>query len=314
MEKEKSPLELRVVQDVNEKFRPGIEDFLAYFTRGVDESNPDSVLRVMQHIITGSRAAILEFERRAGDVYYRGITQKFRSDVKRLWDAGFLLGYAKDVFAAYAKLESLEKEIIAFFERTHYFVGVSQRYAIPVFPQGYWEEQVECLRSALEQHGLTPVDGGYHIDLEVSPEFLSQYDGRQVKNRKLPPARPYALCGVHGGKDTPQYTVPASLEYFETHNRIPFTFMEALSLYVAHPRFLREQECVVLLGEQYPSGKYAVISCSQKDRCLRVGLVSIRVADEIFAPMQLGPNQYHGGNTCPHYGKPSASALVTSRS
>jgi hypothetical protein len=212
---------------------------------------------------------------------------------------------------AFAKPESLEKAIIAYFERSHYHVGRSQRFAIPIFSEGHTDPQIECLREVLQRYGVRAQDSQEHFALDMSNEFSSQYDERKVCHREQPPSRPYALCGVHGGKDTPGHSAKDSLEYFVEHHRLPLTFKEALSLYTAHPRFLREQGRVLLLGEQYPSGKYAFISSG--GRCFSIGLTSLEAADEVYAPVALSPHSFHGGNSLPRYGKPSAAALVVDK-
>jgi hypothetical protein len=301
----------RVVSDVTREHGSDIEEFLGRLTAKIDTKDSDSLLRGYQNLVTGSRAAMLEFERRMGDRYHRAIVRKFRSDIERLWNSGFLVGYAKNQIEALAQPEPLEKAIIAYFQTSHYHVGRSQRFAIPVFPEGYRDTQIACLRDVLQRYGVSIVDSQLHFDLDISSEFLSQYEEREVCNRKSPPSRPYALCGVHGGKDTPNHSVEDSLEYFEAHHRLPFTFKEALSLYTAHPRFLREQERVILLGEEYPSGKYAYISSGA--RCLQIGLVSLESADAVYAHATLSPHSYHGGIPLPYYGKPSAAALVVDK-
>lgn len=300
----------RVVKDVTTKYGVVIEEFLARFTSEVNEQDPDSLLRAMQNLTTGSRAAMLELERQMGDRYHRAITRKFRSDISRLWDSGFLEGYAVNQLGALAQVEPLEKAIIAYFQKSHYHVGRSQRFAIPVFPEGYTHAQVVCLREVLQRYGVSAVDTQQYFGLDISSEFLTQYDERVVYHRKQPPSRTYALCGVHGGKDTPEYSTKDSLEYFEEHHRLPLTFKEALSLFTAHPRFLREQECVLLLGERYPSGKYAFLASPQKEKCLIIGLTSLDAADEPYLPSAIPPHSFHGGNSLPKYGKPSAAALV----
>jgi hypothetical protein len=212
---------------------------------------------------------------------------------------------------AFAKPESLEKAIIAYFEKSHYHVGRSQRFAIPVFSEGHTDTQIGCLREVLQRYGVRVQDSQEHFNLNISNEFSSQYDERKICHRQQPPSRPYALCGVHGGKDTPGHSAKDSLDYFVEHHRLPLTFKEALSLYTAHPRFLREQERVLLLGEQYPSGKYAFISSGV--RCLSIGLTSLEAADEVYTPVAMPPYSFHGGNTPPKYGKPSAAALVVDK-
>jgi hypothetical protein len=303
----------RVVSDVTNKHGEDIKEFLDRLTVGVDNKDPDSILRAMQNLTTGSRAALLEFERCMGERYYRAIVRKFRSDIERLWNVSFLQGYAKNQLEALAKLEPLEKAIIAYFQTSHYHVGRSQRFAIPVFPEGYMDTQISCLKEVLQRYGVSVVDTQQHFDLDISSEFLSQYDEREISHRRSPPSRPYALCGVHGGKDTPQHSAKASLEYFEAHHRLPFTLKEALSLYAAHPRFLREQERVILLGEQYPSGKYAFIASPQKGRYLQIGLVSIEAADEVYLSANISPHSFHGVNSFLYYGKPSSAALMVDK-
>ncbi len=303
----------RVVSEVTATHKSIIDEFLVWLTGEVDSKDPDSLLRASQNLVTVSRAAMLEFEQRMGDRYYRAIIRKFRSDSERLWNAGFLQGYAKNQLEALAKLEPLEKAITAYFRKSHYRVGRSQRFAIPVFPEGYMDTQVECLRQALGRFGVSVVDADQYFALDISHEFLKQYDERSVWSRKQPPSRPYALCGVHGGKDTPDHSAKDSLEYFEEHHRLPLTFKEALALYTAHPRFLREQDRVILLGEQYPNGKYAFIASPQKEKNLHIGLVSLSSADEIYMPVALSPHSFHGGNDLPYYGKPSAAALVVDK-
>jgi hypothetical protein len=301
----------RVVSDVTKEHGGDIEEFLARLTAKIDIKDTDSLLRAYQNLVTGSRAAMLEFERRMGDRYHRAIVRKFRSDIERLWNSGFLVGYARNQMEALAQPLPLEKAIIAYFQTSHYHVGRSQRFAIPVFPEGYKDTLVSCLRDVLQRYGVSVVDTQKHLDLDISSEFLSQYDKREVCHRKSPPSRPYALCGVHGGKDTLQHSAKESLDYFEAHHRLPFTFKEALSLYTAHPRFLREQERVILLGERYPSGKYAFISSG--GRCLSIGLTSLEAADEVYLPVAIPPHSFHGGNSLLRYGKPSAAALVVDK-
>lgn len=300
----------RVVTDVTTTHGQVITNFLDSLMEGVDDNDPASLLRAYQNLVTGSRAAMLEFERRTGEQYHRAIVQKFRSDTERLWNAGFLQGYTRNLDEALTKQERLEKSIIGYFEKSHYHVGRSQSYAVPVCPEGYIDEQIECLREVLERSGMSAVEVSEDFICNVSDEFLVQYPEREVCNRKRPPAHFYALCGVHGGKDTPDHSAKDSLEYFELHNRLALTFKEALSLYTAHPRFLREQERVVLLGEQYPSGKYAFIASPQKGRLLSIGLTSLDAADEIYLPATHSPHCFHGGNPLPRYGKPSAAAQV----
>lgn len=300
----------RVVSEVATRYATIIEEFLERFTTEVDSRDTDSLLRASQNLVTVSRAVMLEFERRMGDQYYHAIMRKFRSDTERLWNTGFLEGYAKNQLEALAKLEPLEKAIAAYFQKSHYRVGRSQRFAIPVFPEGYMDTQIKCLRHALGRYGVSAVDGDQNFELEMSREFSRQYDERVVCHREHPPSRPYALCGVHGGKDTPDHSAKDSLEYFEEHHRLPFTFKEALALYTAHPRFLREQERVILLGEEYPNGKYAYIASPQKGKCLHIGLTSLESADRVYASVPLLPYSFHAGNALPYYGKPSAAALV----
>lgn len=303
----------RVVSDVTTTHGQVIKEFLDRLTAEVDDNDPASLLRAMQNLTTGSRAALLEFERRSGELYHRAIVRKFRSDIERLWSAGFLEGYAKNLIDAFAKQERLEKAIIGYFEKSHYHVGRSQSFAVPVFPEGYTDAQISCLREVLQHYGVSAVDTHAHFECDISNEFLSQYDEREVCNRKPPPTRSYALCGVHGGKDTPDHSAKDSLEYFETHHRLALTFKEALSLYTAHPRFLREQERVILLGEQYPSGKYVFIASPQKGRYLSIGLTSLDAADEVYLPVAIPLHSFHAGNPLLRYGKPSAAALVVDK-
>lgn len=299
----------RVVSDVTKKYGKAIKDILDSVTAEVDNKDFDSILRSSQDLVTVSRAAMLEFERRMGDQYHRAIIQKFRSDISRLLDVGFLDGYARNKMEAFVKQEQLEKAIVAYFEKSHYHVGRSQRFAIPVFSEGHTDTLITCLRKVLQRHGVSVVeDTQQYYDLDMSSEFSSQYDKREVCHREPPPSRPYALCGVHGGKDTSQYSTEESLWYLEAQHRLPFTFKEALSLYTAHPRFLKEQERVILLGERYPSGKYAFISSG--GRRLSIGLTSLEAADEVYLPVAIPPHSFHAGNPLPRYGKPSAAALV----
>lgn len=304
----------RVVSDVTDTYGKYIEEFRKHMTDSVDPKDLDSVLRAHQNLTTGFRAAMLGFQDQMGemdDLYHRAILRKFTSDLDRLFAAKFLRAYAEDVFEVRAKLQPLQKKIIDYFRESNYFVGLSQRFAIPVFPGGYLEKQIDYLSHVLKDHGVNEINAETTFRCLVSDEFKSQYKKRQIVHRDAPPEDPYALCGVHGGKDTPQHSAEASLSYFEVHHRLPFTFMEALSLYTAHPRFLKEQERVLLLGEQYPSGKYAYISSGVK--CLEIGLVSLESADAAYAHATLSPHTFHAGTPLLHYGKPSAAALVVDK-
>ena len=111
-------------------------------------------------------------------------------------------------------------------------------------------------------------------------------------------------------KDTGEYTVAETLSHLHLCHRVPLTLMEAIQFYVAHPRFLLEQERVLLLGEEYSTLggiKYAFLASPQSDSILRAGLVSKEEADKVFVTTVV---QSSLPMNFPRYGKPSSAAII----
>lgn len=320
---EKLPV-FRVVSNVLESHGSAIQEFLDKFIKEIDPNDHGAVLRAFQNLMTSQHALVHEFRHRLGEGYQEGIIDQFQNDVKRLFIADFLKGYAKDLPHARTKLSRVECAVTEYFKEVNFHVGRSQRFAIPVFPVANWDMQLECLRSSLETHAgkISAIDEPNTVTLSLEDDFADMYAHRITKDPIRPKEEAYALCGVHGGRDTLEYAVKDILRYLTLNHRIPLTFMEALALYTAHPRFLQEQERVVLLAEKYissngTSGKcslerYAFLSSPQGAHYLRVGLVSIDAVDKVFGAPSLGPHAFHAQEDYPNYGKPSASAIIAS--
>lgn len=287
-----------------------IDGYLSSMLEGVDMTDPSHVLRASQDIATSFHALMFKFREQAGENFDIGIAQQFRSDIERLWKAGSLLGFARELHAARAEFGLVEKAVVQYFRDAEHQVQRSERYVTPIFPSVHWIYNVGCLRHSLQKKAMQISRVGGHTDfgLVIDSEFKDAYLSRELLGSPRPREEPYALCGVHGGKDTDEYKVSETLNYLRVHDRRSLTFTEAVQLYTAHPRFLLEQDRVILLEEEYRMAhgvvKYAFLSSPHSDYSLRVGLVSKEEADKCF--LSPGQGSYR-------YGKPSAMAIVLSR-
>lgn len=303
---------LRIISRV---FEDNGEEILAYLTRileDVDVKDPAVILRVFQDVATYNHAVMFQFRKLFGTMFDRGIIQQFRGDIERLWTAGFYAGFVHDRIAAYTEFESVEKAVLEYFHDSNYYCKRSERYVMPMLPMMNWKYSLACLRSALQKEAkkIRAVGEQNIFSIVIDNELKDTFSRRALSNLR-PTGDSYALCGVHGGKDTGEHTVLQALKHFRLCHRIPLTLMEAVQFYVAHPRFLLEQERVILLGEEYSTVggiKYAFLSSPQSGSILRAGLVSKEEADKVFVttamPSTVSVRKF------PHYGKPSAAAIV----
>lgn len=286
--------------------------YLSKMLEVVDVEKPDEVLRAFQDIETNHCALMAQFREMSGTMFDRGIIQQFRGDIERLWTAGFYAGFVHNLIAAYTDFEPAEKAVLEYFRDSNYYCKRSERYVMPMLPIMKWKYSLACLRGALQKEAnkISVVGEQNIFSIVIDNELENSFSRRALDNLR-PTEDLYALCGVHGGKDTGEHTVAETLKHLRLCHRIPLTLMEAVQFYVAHPRFLLEQERVILLGEEYPTIggiKYAFLSSPQNDSILRAGLVSREEADKVFVttamPSTVSVRKF------PHYGKPSAAAIV----
>lgn len=302
---------LRIISRV---FEDSGEEILAYLTKmleGVDDKDPAAILRVFQDVATYNNAVMFQLRELFGTMFDRGIIQQLRGDVERLWTAGFYAGFVRDRIAACAEFEPVENAVLKYFHDANYYCKRSERYVMPMLSVMNWKYSLACLRSALQKEAkkISVVGEQNIFSLVIDNELKDLFFCRTVSNLR-PVGDLYALCGVHGGKDTGEHTVAQTLNYLRLCHHIPLTLMEAVQFYIAHPRFLLEQERVILLGEEYSTVggiKYAFLSSPQSDSILRAGLVSKEEADKVFVtaamPSTVSVRKFH-------YGKPSAVAIV----
>lgn len=318
---EKHP-NLRIISRALENNGKEIAEYLSKMLADVNMNDPAAVLRASQDIATNYHALMFQFRELAAATFDRGISQQFRGDVERLWKARALAGFTHDLISAYAELEVVEKAAVKYFRDADHHGKRSERYVTPILPMMNWKYGLECLRTALEKEAtkITSVGAQNAFRLIVEDKFKETYLSRSLRVRSIsrPKEEPYALCGVHGGRDTGEYTVVETLKYFGLHHRHSFTFTEAVQFFTAHPRFLLEQDRVILLEEEYLTGplgmmKYAFLSSPHSEYSLHVGLVSKEEADKSFIASGQDTGLYFGrGDPHPHYGKPSAAVIVVS--
>lgn len=307
---EKTHPDLRIISRALESKGEEIAGYLSKMLEGVNMEDPTLVLRASQDIATNYHALMFQFRELAGKNFDLGIIQQFRGDIKRLWDAGALHNFARDIISAYGEFEPVENAAVKYFRDAEHHGKRSERYVMPILPMMYWNYGLGCLRAALQKKAMeiSSVGEKTSFPLIVEDEFKSVFLLRKAQGDARPMEGLYALCGVHGGRDTDGYTVAESLKYLCLHNRTPLTFREAVLFFTAHPRFLLEQDRVILLEEEYPVGnsgmvKYAFLSSPHSDYSLRVGLVSKDEADKVFVTTS-------DGRKLPRYGKPSAATFV----
>ena len=312
---EKHP-HLRIIGRALEHKGTQISDYLSQMLEGVDMNDPASVLRASQDLATNFNALMFKFRDLAGKNFDLGITQQFRSDVERLWRADSLRGFARDLISAYAEFEPVEKAAVEYFRDAEHHAQRSERYVMPILPGMNWKYNLGCLRGSLQKKAMeiSSVGGQGGFRLVVDDEFNDAYLSRKAPSHPRPIEEPYALCGVHGGRDTDGYKILETLNYLRSHNRRSLTFTEAVLFYTAHPRFLLEQERVILLEEEYTLAhgmvKYVFLSSPHSDYTLHVGLVSKEEADKYFV---MSESQVFHGKKFPRYGKPSTATIVISR-
>lgn len=306
--------DLRIISRVFESKGSKILDYLTQILEGIDMENPEAVLRASQDIATYHQAVMFQFRKLFGTMFDRGVIQQFRSDIERLWMVGFYAGFVHDLIAAYTEFESVEKVVLEYFHNANYYCKRGERYVMPMLPIMNWKYSLACLRSALQKEAkkISIVGEQNIFSLVIDNELKDAFASRRTLSLR-PMGDLYALCGVHGGRDTGEYTIVETLDHFQLCHRVPLTLMEAVQFYAAHPRFLLEQERVILLGEEYPTiggMKYAFLSSPQSDSLLRAGLVSNEEADKVFVtaviPSTVSMKKFF------HYGKPSAAAIVVS--
>ncbi len=247
---------------------------------------------------------------------------QFWQEIKRLEDAGYhqVLGHKTIEEFEGAFLMQLAKKVETFFAQPTYYVGRSQRYAVPVFKGLPWKVQTELLAHALQKSSphsrLQAVGENAHharstVTVMYTPEFEEHYDAaRAAAHRPLLGASIYVLCGVNGGRDTHEFTTSESITYFHQSHRLSLTLKEALTLYTLHPDFLDgKNSAVILLGEEC-NGKYVTLSFNAVERVLAIGLSSLEEADMVHRPSNPHPNRFTEGLPRISYGKPSAGAVI----
>lgn len=307
---------LRIIGRALEDKGQHISDYLSQMLKGVNMEDPIAVLRASQDIATSYQAIMFQFRKLAGQNFDQGITHQFRSDIERLSKVGLLSGFARDLISGYAEFEPVERAAVKYFRDAEHHGQRSERYVMPILHLSNWKYGLGCLRASLQKQATKISSVGVQNDfrLVVSDEFKSEFSSRRSTTEIRPIEEPYALSGVNGGRDTDEYTVAEALKYIRLHHRMPLLFTEAVLFYSAHPRFLLEQEGVILLGEEYelPHGviKYAFLSSTHSDRALQVGLISKEEADKCFVANAQESSSY--GKKYPRYGKPSAAALIVS--
>jgi hypothetical protein len=230
------------------------------------------------------------------------------------------VGYkSHEEFESAGVLVRLERKIREFFVHPTYHVGQSQRYVAPIFCGVPWRVGLELLSYALSNdrrnRQLRAVGSYLEEARKVSVIYDDLFDEQYSTHRRLINREPiqsdaYVLCGVHGGRDTHEYTAKDSLAYFAKTHRLPLVLSEAISLYVAHPDFLGGRNAnVVLLGEEC-DGKFVTLCYDEGKATIRVGFISSDEELRGHQPSGLLSHQFHETSTFPSYGKPSAGMVI----
>ena len=205
-----------------------------------------------------------------------------------------------------------------FYVRNGYFVGLSQRHALPIFTNIKWKTQAKILAEALTRHKATRShlkavgeDCAEPPPVEVffAPTFEEMLEESTLPAHAMTARSMYVLCGVHGGSQTHEFSSKESLEYFRA-GRHPLTLNEALTLYITHPNFLAENKHVILFGQK-SGGRYVSLSYDEHAAELWLSFISPEEADRALMPSNIHPTQYHGNPPLPTYGKPSAGVVLT---
>jgi len=323
---ERSKVSIRVIEQYKQNYQELIDLLDRIFgLTGEGQRTVRERLKTSQFIVSllHSAAAWALTQLKIGEA----IKDQYWSELQRLDDAGYFKLMGEPLLVEMLEQKNgiyalLGEKVEAFFDRMSYAAGKSQRHAFPV-PTGIsWKTQVKLLAKALEKAGekggrLQVIGAGHakpkeRVEFEWEPSFEHVYERSLVSPvRFLPAGTMYVLCGVHGGKETHDFTTKSSIAYFAETGRLGLSLTEALALYTAHPDFLSgENASVILLGQGY-EGKYATISYDHSSARLLLSFISPEEADKAYAARSLAPHDYHGKPSAVRYGKPSAGALIT---
>ncbi len=313
-----SRVELRVIDAMGKTIDKILKEFGVTHTSF--ESTPAERLRLWQQVasvcsvVIGDAAEHLDIS--------EAVVDKFRSEVGLLQNFSVhgVVGYkSHEHFESAGVLVRLERKIREFFVHPTYHVGQSQRYVTPVFSGVPWRRGFDLLACSLSndrrKRQLRAVGSSPEEARKVSVIYDDLFDDhysthRHLVHREMIQSDAYVLCGVHGGRDTHEYSAKDSLLYFTKTHRLPLTLPEALSLYVAHPDFLCGKNAnVVLLGEEC-DGKFVTLRYDEGKATIRVGFISIDEELRGYQSTGLLSHQFHETPAPVSYGKPSAGIVI----
>lgn len=316
-----SRVELRVIDTMGKTIDNILKEF--GITHIGPEGNPAERLRLWQQVASVCSVVIGDAAEKLN--ISEAVVDKFWNEVMLLENIGMhtVMGYKSyKEFESGGALVRCERKIREFFVHPTYHVGQSQRYVAPVFNGLPWRVGLHLLSYSLNNmrhntkirqlHAVgSSQDDARRVSVVYDDLFDEQYSThRRLVNREPIQSDAYVLCGVHGGRDTHEYSARDSLLYFAKTHRLPLTLCEALSLYVAHPDFLCGKNAnVVLLGEEC-DGKFVTLCYDEGKATIRVGFIS---SDEEFRghqPSGLSSHQFHETSILPSYGKPSAGMVI----
>lgn len=316
-----SHVELRVIDTMGKTISNILDEF------GINSCDPDSTpeqrLRLWQQVASVCTVVIRESAEKL-DIS-AAVVGKYWNEVGLLQNIGMhrVVGYrSHKEFETAGILIRLERKIREFFVHPTYHVGQSQRYVAPVFSSVPWRVGLDLLSYSLNNMrynakvrqlhavGSTQEDTR-RVTVVYDEHFDEQYSThRRLVNREPIQSDAYVLCGVHGGRDTHNYSAKDSLAYFAKTHRLPLTLSEAVSLYVAHPDFLGGKNAnVVLLGEEC-DGKFVTLCYDEGRAALYVGFISAEEEVRGYRPSGLLSHQFHETHTPATYGKPSAGMVI----
>jgi len=315
-----SHVELRVIDTMGKTIAQILKEF------GIDRVDPNSTprerLRLWQQVASVCNVVISEASGKL-DIS-EAVVDKFRNEVGLLQNFGThrVVGYkSHKEFESARLLVRLEQKIREFFVHPTYHVGQSQRYVTPIFNVP-WRAGLELLSYSLNNMRLNAKCRQLHAvgssQEQLQPMTVVYEDlfeehyatRRRLVDREPIQADAYVLCGVHGGRDTHDYSAKDSLAYFAKTHRLPLTLIEAVSLYVAHPDFITGKNAnVVLLGEEC-DGKFVTLCYDEGKATIHVGFISSDEELRGYRPSGLLSHQFHETATPLSYGKPSAGMLI----
>jgi hypothetical protein len=313
-----SRVELRVIDTMGKTIDTILKEFGV--TNTGSGRSPAERLRLWQQVASVCGVVIGEAAEKL-DIS-DAVVDKFRNEVALLQNIGMhrAVGYkSHEEFESAGVLVRLERKIREFFVHPTYHVGQSQRYVAPIFCGVPWKVGLELLSYSLSNdrrnRQLRAVGSNLEETRKVSVTYDDLFDEQYSTHRRLINREPiqsdaYVLCGVHGGRDTHEYTAKDSLIYFAKTHRLPLVLSEAISLYVAHPDFLGGRNAnVVLLGEEC-DGKFVTLCYDEGKATIRVGFISSDEELRGHQPSGLLSHQFHETYTPPSYGKPSAGMVI----